>query len=96
VASLRKQLQRVAVAGLALLLLLYAGDDFWVRYRMRSPKQGNPLDSVISYYATALKNGKIEVFYDQPITRMCVHSIFPHLGYMPCWYLRRSAITRIP
>src|ERR1035441_8539805 len=28
-------------------------------------------------------------------TEFCVRSLFPHLGYIPCWYLRRHATKRI-
>ena len=47
------------------------------------------------YYATDVKGGKVEVFYDQPQTQTCVHSLFPHGGYKPCWRFDRSGIQRI-
>jgi hypothetical protein len=24
----------------------------------------------------------------------CVHSLFPHMGYQPCWYLSRHSEQR--
>jgi hypothetical protein len=52
---------------------------------------GNPTGSVLvrRYYAVGLKNGKTEMYSADPENQMCVNSIFPHLGYSPCWYLRR-------
>ena len=51
----------------------------------------NPTGSVLvrRYYAVGLKNGKTEMYNADPESQMCVNSIFPHLGYSPCWYLRR-------
>lgn len=80
---------------IALAALLYASDFAWFEYRMRNVKPNNPLETVTFYYATAMKNGKVEIFYDQPQAQTCVHSIFPHRGYTPCWRLNRSGIQRI-
>lgn len=82
------------VCGLS-LALLYAGDDLWASYRMNRGGPRYPLESVTLFYATSLKNGKVEVYYDQPITQVCIHAIFPHFSYTPCWYLNRSPIKRI-
>jgi hypothetical protein len=57
----------------------------------------NPTGSVMvkRYYAVGLKNGKTEMYYADPENQMCVNSIFPHLGYTPCWYLRRHNVKQI-
>jgi len=85
------------IAGVlvSLAALLYAGDFVWFEYRMRNAKSNDPLETVTFYYATAMKNGKVEVFYDQPQTQTCVHALFPHQGYTPCWRFNRSGIQRI-
>lgn len=62
---------------------------------MHNAKTNDPLQTVTFYYATAMKNGKVEVFYDQPQTATCVHSIFLHRGYTPCWRYNRSGVQRI-
>ena len=82
-----------SIAGLA--AILYAGDFVWFEYRMRNVKLNDPLETVTFFYATAMKNGKVEVFYDQPQTQTCVHSIFPLSGYTPCWRFNRSGIQRV-
>jgi hypothetical protein len=77
--------------GLLILLgIVYLADDLSVRYRT-----AGPLDEVTFYYATTLKNGRVEVFYDQPQTETCVHALFPHLGANPCWYVARRIVRRI-
>jgi len=71
------------------LILLYAGDYLSVRYGI--PKNRDPLGSVDIqvYYAVGLKNSKVEYMRADPETQTCVHSLFPHLGYQPCWYVNR-------
>jgi hypothetical protein len=85
------------IAGVlvALAAILYAGDFLWFESRMQKATSNDPLETVTFYYATAMKNGKVEVFYDQPQTQTCVRSIFPHSGYTPCWRFNRSGIQRI-
>jgi hypothetical protein len=80
---------------IALAAVCYAADFVWFEYRVRNAKPTDPLETVTFYYATAMKNGKVEVFYDQPQTQTCVHSIFPHAGYRPCWRFNRSGIQRV-
>jgi hypothetical protein len=84
----------VLLGSLALLGLLYLVDDLSVRYRTLAGK-GGPVDEVTFYYATMLKNGRVEVFYDQPQTEVCVHALFPHRGLYPCWYVARHTVLRI-
>jgi hypothetical protein len=79
----------------SLAAVVYASDFVWFEYRMRNAKPNHPLETVTIYYATAMNNGKVEVFYDQPQTQTCVHSLFPHQGHTPCWRLGRSGIQRI-
>jgi hypothetical protein len=69
--------------------LLYAGDYAAVRFRI--PRSREPLDTVEvqPYYAVPLKDGKTEFMFLKPENQVCVHSLFPHLGHNPCWYVRR-------
>lgn len=91
-----------ALLSLALLLtLFYIGDYVVVRLRVASPRLGPAFDSVqmARLYAIPLKNGKTEFELDaqQPqVTVSCVRALFPHLGYSPCWYLRRNSQQPIP
>ncbi|HXJ80310.1 MAG TPA: hypothetical protein VMS64_16720 [Candidatus Methylomirabilis sp.] len=86
---------RSLIVLVVLLSLLYIGDDVSVRYRMAHQKDGDPLQRVTYYIATMLKNGRVEVFYDQPQTEVCVRALFPHRGYRPCWYVTRHTVRRV-
>jgi hypothetical protein len=88
-------------AVIVLLVLVYAGDDIRVRWKMAHPKSGDAFGTVQMerLYAIPQKNGKVEYEFDalQPeVTTPCVHSLFPHMGDMPCWYLRRNSQKPIP
>ncbi len=91
-----------ALLSLAVLLtLFYIGDYMVVRARVAYPRLGPAFDSVqmARLYAIPLKNGKTEFELDaqQPqVTVPCVRALFPHLGYSPCWYLRRNSQQPIP
>jgi hypothetical protein len=85
----------IAAILIGLAALSYAGDFAWFEYRMRNAKPNDPFETVTFYYATDVKGGKVELFYDQPQTQTCVHSLFPHQGYTPCWRFNRSGIQRI-
>jgi len=46
---------------------------------------------VQSDYAVKQKSGKLEYYFDQPQVQQCSHTLFPQMGYTPCWYLQRKA-----
>ena len=81
---------------------MFASDYAWLEYRMGHDTAGPAFGSVTFYYATPLKNGRTEIFYDQPQTEVCVLALFPHAGYRPCWAqepgvnrLRASSSSRL-
>ena len=77
------------ITVLASCTLLYAGDYAAVRYRMARGRDALGTVEVQPYYAVPLKDGKTEFMYLNPQNEVCVHSLFPHLGHRPCWYVRR-------
>ena len=52
-------------------------------------------ETLTFYYSTQLKNGRVQVYYDQPKTEVCVRAVFPHGGRRPCWYARREPVRRV-
>jgi hypothetical protein len=84
-----------AVIALSLFIALYVGDYLLLHARIAARGVDSATSTVTIYYAALLKNGKFSVFYDQPETQTCVRSIFPWLGYQPCWYLSRHAIKTV-
>ena len=86
---------RILILAIVVLGVVYACDDLSVRYRI--PRSRQPLGTVTiqRYDAIAEKNGKTEFDFEEPVTQTCVHALFPHLGYLPCWYLSRHSEQRI-
>ena len=87
--------KRIFLAAVVVFAAVYGCDYLRVRYRMANPKAGDAFGSVTYYDSTTMKNGKVEVFYDQPQTELCVHAIFPHWGDRPCWYASRRTVKSI-
>lgn len=87
--------KRAVLAVLALFVVVYACDYGVLRFRMSRNNGASALGTVTSYYGTALKDGKLEIFTDQPQTETCVHSLFPHSGMRPCWYASRNNVKTI-
>jgi hypothetical protein len=80
---------------LALLaIVVYAGDYISLRFRIPNRYQFGSV-SVTPLYAIHEKNGKTEYDFAQPQSVTCVHSLFPQLGYQPCWYVSRHTQKRI-
>jgi len=85
----KKILANVALASLVLAALFFLTDDFVLR--IRGVTRHNELGSVTVqyYYAIPHKNGKTEFVFQPPQPQTCVHSLLPHMGYSPCWYLAK-------
>jgi hypothetical protein len=83
------------------LALLYGADYLYVRVRMLRPKPADPFEPLKALRVLAIpeKNGKTEYEVDaqnpeQTVT--CVHSLLPHYGYSPCWYVKPRLNQPIP
>jgi len=91
--NLKTRLKRAFLGGLIAVLAavgLAFGIDYCV-FRVRAGANWNAYGSVTvnHYYAVAKKNGKTEFIFDPPQSWTCVHALFPHAGWSPCWYLSR-------
>jgi len=95
---MKRVLRRIVLIASVFLLgttvLIYVGDYAVLRYRTAMNR--NPYGSVTvrHYYAVLHKNGKTEFMFDPPAAQTCVHSLFPHGGFSPCWYLSRHTEQR--
>ena len=83
------------IALCVLLVVFYAGDDAVLHIRMARGGEAAALSTVTTFYAAPIKGGKMSIYYDDPQSQPCVRSIFPQLGYAPCWYLRRHAVQLV-
>jgi hypothetical protein len=80
---------------LLLLALLYIGDYCAARFHLPANRQTLGSVQVQTLWAVRLKNGNYDYSLGDTQTQTCVHSLFPQLGYTPCWYLSRHAKKRI-
>ena len=87
--SLVGKILRGARFALLALVLLYGGDYVSARYRLPSGRQTLGSVDVQLMWAIKQKNGRIDYELGDTETRPCLYSLFPHLGYTPCWYLTR-------
>ena len=84
-------LATAVIVLVATACLAYIGD--YARFRYKMARNQQPLGSVKvqHYYAVKLKDGKLEYYFDPPTTQTCSYSLFPQMGYAPCWYLQWQA-----
>jgi hypothetical protein len=89
--------KRGLILTLSLFAAVYVGDYLWLRYRMLPGKTG-PVETlkIQRTYAVPRKDGRTEFVFGDPETVTCVHALFPHLGYSPCWYVKRNVTKPIP
>ena len=82
------------VLGVLLILagIAYLGDSLYIRHKVASANSAAALGNVRFYYATKLKNGKLNIYQDSPQNEVCVHALFPHYGYKPCWFVSRNTV----
>jgi len=96
--NLRTRLLRIFVAAIALVVgasALAFGLDYAV-FRLRVAANRNAYGAVtVNHYTAVLqKNGKTTLTFDPPTPWTCVNSLFPHQGWLPCWYLSRHPDQR--
>lgn len=89
------------ISAVVIFCALYIGDELSFQYRIHSSQSGNTFGSVDMQrmLAIQLKGGKVEYTIDrqQPAQlQKCVHSLFPHAGVTPCWYLLRQSRQAVP
>lgn len=84
-------IKKVAIGAGLCIALFYGGDYAVLRLR------GGPTGTVVvrRYYAIAKKANRVEYVFDKAENQTCVQSLFPHMGYVPCWYLSRHPEQRV-
>ena len=93
--------KRILIGFVAITTVAYAGDYLVVRVRVLHAKPADPFETLRALRVLAIpeKNGKTSYELDaqnpeQTVT--CVHSLFPHSGYSPCWYVKPRINKPIP
>jgi hypothetical protein len=87
--------KRIFIGAVLICAITYAID--YAVLRVRIATNHNPFGTVTvrPYYAVPEKNHKTEFLFDDPQNETCVHSLFPHAGDSPCWYLNGHREKRI-
>jgi hypothetical protein len=84
-------MKRIAAVIILVLVALYVADYLSVRFR----HQPFGVVRVQVYYAVPKKNGTPDFYFGQPHNETCVHSLLPHFGDPPCWYLKGKKEKRV-
>ena len=71
----------------AAFLLVFVGDYLSLRFRIPGGRAQFGQVVINPLYAIPVKGGKVQYEPGQQETDTCVHSLFPHFGDPPCWYL---------
>jgi hypothetical protein len=91
--TMNRLLKRMLIAALLIAALLYLGDYLVLRFRIWRNLQPFGTVTVQVLYAISEKGppnaNRTEYSSAGPQEQTCVNALFPHLGYAPCWYLRR-------
>ena len=90
-----RDVRRVLLALALAALLTYACDYLLFRFRIATNRNPYGTLTIQPLYAVPQKDGKTEFLTGDPQDQTCVHSLFPHGGDDPCWYLRRQKNKRI-
>ena len=87
----RRLVARSAWSMLAALVTVYIADFVVLRSRVSA---GLPQVTVQTVYAVRQKDGRIEYSDGDNETETCSRSLFPQMGYLPCWYVYRH-LTKV-
>jgi hypothetical protein len=87
-----RMLKWLAIAIAVASAALYAGDYFVAADRLGGATTANALGSVktVPTYVIPHKDGRAEIVVGEATVQTCIHALFSHFGYPPCWYLNRK------
>jgi hypothetical protein len=92
-----KIVSRLLIAALILLGLVWLGDYVIARHRIAIGTSGFvETVKVQPLYVIPHKDSRAEYVFGDPQMVKCVHSIFPHFGDGPCWYVKKHAQPAVP
>ncbi len=88
-------LNRVAAGLVIAFAVVYGIGALWVQIRIA--RHSDPTSKVQVHVVLAIpqKNHRTEFIQGETEDQTCVHSVFPHRGWQPCWYLQRHTEKQI-
>lgn len=98
---MKPDVKRIVVLVAVFFAAVYAGDSLSVWRRQAAKNPNDPFDAVThpNLLAIPQKGNRVEYALDAQspmVSTPCVHALFPHSGYLPCWYVARKANTPTP
>jgi len=87
--------KRVLIGAVVCLSLPYVADFLLLLRPIAGNRNVFGEVTIKPFYAVPQKDHKTEFIRIAPETQTCIHSLFPHFGYSPCWYLSRRIHKRI-
>ena len=90
-----RTLARLTLGFVIAAVLVYTADAAWVRLRLANHREATSTVQVRILLAVPQKGGRVEYIPGDPQTQTCVLSMFPHLGFEPCWYVTRHTRKQV-
>ena len=87
---------RCILGIVAVAVLVFSADYAVLRFRAATNGNAYGTVTVRPYYAIPQKSKKTELMFQDPQDETCVNSLFPHMGYTPCWYRRTHKQEQMP
>ena len=91
---IKRLLKRTFLTILGAAALAYAADYAVLMHKSAHQGAFGSVE-IHPYYAILQKNKTLDFEFLEPVNQTCVHSLFPHFGDAPCWYLERNKQKRI-
>ena len=85
----------MAAIALGVLAAFYFLDYLSARFGIPGHRPTLGSVQVQTMYAVRQKNSRIEYSLGDIVPQTCVNSLFPQMGYTPCWYLAKHATKNI-
>jgi len=85
-------MKRALIIAVLSLCGLFLADTLALWLPVPAGRRQYGVIQVRRFYAMPLKGSKTEYGDAGTENVTCVHSLFPHFGYSPCWYADRNKV----
>jgi len=85
----KRWLWRLLLWTVGIFCLIYVVDFAQIHYRMANGSSAFGAVTIDRYSVIHEKNNRMEFNFIGSEPQSCLHSLFPHAGFAPCWYARR-------
>ena len=78
-------IKRAAILALGIVAAVYVADYVSFSYHFPASRTLFSTIEIKVFYLIPHEDGRIEVSEGDPESQVCVHTLFSHAGYPPCW-----------